>query len=61
MQAKRKGSLWYRWSVNYRDARGRIRQEIVDSIAHQDAIVAARVMHPTGRDFTAVKLSTRPI
>jgi len=53
--------LWYRWAVNYRDTRGKIRQELVDSTTHKDAIIAARVMHPTGRDFAATKLSTKPL
>ena len=59
--AKSRGPLWYRWTVNYRDARGKIRQEIVDSTTHQDAIIAARVLHPNGRDFAATKLSTKPL
>jgi hypothetical protein len=53
--------LWYRWAVNYRDTSGKIRQEIVDSTTHKDAIVAVHVMHPNGRDFTATKLSSEPL
>lgn len=56
-----KSPLWYRWVVNYRDRRGIIHQTIVDSPTHRDAVVAASVAHPTGRDFTATKLSTRPL
>lgn len=56
-----KALLWYRWAVNYRDKRGKIQQTLIDSTTHQNAIVAARTAHPTGRDFTAVKLSTRPL
>ena len=53
--------LWYRWVVNYRDRSGKIQQTIVESTTHRDAIVAASVAHPTGHDFTATKLSTRPL
>lgn len=53
--------LWYQWAVNYRDTRGKIRQDIIDSTTRQDAIIAARVMHPAGRDFTATKLSAKPL
>lgn len=52
---------WYRWAVNYRDKRGKIHQTIVESTSRQDAIVAARVAHPTGHDFTATKLSTKSL
>jgi hypothetical protein len=56
-----KTQLWYRWAVNYRDRRGKIQQTLVDSTTHQDAIIAAQIDHPKGRDFTAIKLSTRPL
>jgi hypothetical protein len=56
-----KSPLWYRWAVNYRDRRGKIHQTIVESTSHRDAIVAASAAHPAGRDFTAIKLSTRPL
>ena len=61
--AQREGTdmPWYRWIVNYRDKRGNIHQTIVESTSHQDAIVAARVAHPAGHDFTAIKLSTKPL
>ena len=52
---------WYRWAVNYRDTRGRLHQTIVESTTHRDAIIAAHVAHPTCHDFTAIKLSTRPL
>jgi len=52
---------WYRWLVNYRDSRGKIQQTQVDSTTRRDAIAAASVGHPTGRDFTAAKLSTKPL
>lgn len=58
---KSRDPLWYEWAVNYRDARGKIRQDIIDSTTRQDAIIAARVMHPAGRDFTATKLSAKPL
>jgi hypothetical protein len=51
---------WYRWAVNYREG-SRIRQEVVESTTHRDAIIAARMMHPRGSDFAAIKLSTRPL
>lgn len=56
-----KAPLWYRWAVNYRDKRGRIRQVLIDAPSHRDAIAAASVAHPAGRDFAATKLSTKPI
>jgi hypothetical protein len=46
------------------NAGGRLRQTMIDAITHRDAIVAASVTppaHPTGHDFTAAKLSTRPL
>ncbi len=58
--AKGRSPLWYRWAVNYRDTRGKIQQEVVESTTHKDAIAAVHVMHPTGREFTATKLSTKP-
>ena len=54
-------ALWYRWTVNYRDNRGKIQQTLIDSTTHSNAIVAAQVAHPKGREFTAVKLSTKPL
>ena len=53
--------LWYRWVVNYRDSRGKIQQTMIDSTTHKDALIAARVAYPKGSDFTAIKLSTRPL
>jgi hypothetical protein len=53
--------LWYHWAVHYRDRRGELHQTIVESTTRRDAIIAASVMHPTGHDFTATKLSTRPL
>lgn len=56
-----KSTLWYRWVVNYRDSRGKIQQTMVDSTTHKDAIIAAQVSHPKGSEFTATKLSARPL
>jgi hypothetical protein len=47
--------------VNYRDRRDTIHQTIVDAPTHRDAVVAASVAHPTGHDFTATKLSSKPL
>jgi hypothetical protein len=54
-------SLQYRWAVNFCDSRGKFQQKMIDSASLRDAIVAAQVAHPKGRDFTATKLSVRPI
>jgi hypothetical protein len=54
-------SLKYRWAVDYRDTRGKIQQTMIDSTSLRNAIVAAQVAHPRGRDFTATKLSARPL
>ena len=58
---KYRDPLWYRWIVNYRDKRGKIQHTLIDSTTHRDAIIAAQVSHPTGSDFSAIKLSTRPL
>jgi hypothetical protein len=47
--------------VNYRDSRGNIHQTTVDAATHDEAIVTAQKSRPAGRDFTAIKLSTRPL
>lgn len=54
-------SLQYRWAVNFCDKRGKFQQTMIDSTSLRDAIVAAQVAHPKGRDFTATKLSVRPL
>jgi hypothetical protein len=42
--------------VLYRDVPGgRVKQEIVDSTSHKDAITAVRVMHPLAVDFAAIR------
>jgi hypothetical protein len=61
MPAKFKDPLWYLWAVNYRNKRGRIQQLIVEAPTHADAVAAAAVDHPGGFDFTAQKISTRPL
>jgi hypothetical protein len=59
--ARFRDPLWYRWLVNYRDKRGRLHQTLVESTTHRDAIIAAQMSHPAGHDFTATKLSSRPL
>jgi hypothetical protein len=54
-----KSPRWYRWRVNFRES-GRVRSIVVESTTHATAVQAARVDHPRGSDFTAVKESTRP-
>lgn len=54
-------SLQYRWAVNFCDNSGRFQQTMIDSTSLRDAITAAQVAYPKGRDFTATKLSVRPI
>jgi hypothetical protein len=56
-----KSALGYRWVVSYRDGRGRPHQTMIDSTSQRAAIVTAQTAHPTGRDFTATKLSARPL
>jgi len=52
----RRGPIWYRYSVLYRDTPGgRIKREIVDSTSREDAIIAVRVMHPHAVDLAAAR------
>jgi hypothetical protein len=54
-------SLKYRWAVGFCNNRGKYRQMMIDSTSLRDAIVAAQAAHPRGRDFTATRLSARPL
>ncbi len=54
-------SLKYRWAVNFCDNSGKFQQTMIDSTSLRDAIVAVQGRHPKGRDFTATKLSVRPL
>jgi hypothetical protein len=54
-------SLKYRWAVNYCDNRGKFQQTLIDSTSLRDAIIAAQAAYPRGRNFTATRLSARPI